>query len=832
MSCFEAIKEAIKEGKLPKMSAAELGEMVTELDRIKALAEERGESFMAKAGEYIANERYEKLARVREQKETLLKLHAEGQRLADPKYKGQEHHGFIDLLLGGSLSTVKGGGFGAAQVAEARHAARMNGLYTTLKEAGLLRPAEGGLLDRRAAQEMWAMDNGQVGITKDPAALKLAKALRAVTDQILDEKVAAGSSVQRLKGRVAKTTHERQKLMDAGMDAWKERVYKLMDREATFGVASGEFVDRALSEMWNNIVTGELSPEVVGKGSNLAQRQALSRSLIFKDGEAWFDYNKEFGSGNLLETIQSESRQSSKQSALMARLGVNPELGLARLMKDTEKRLQDDPERLKLFLGQKREIQNAFQRAYGYPDTPGTSLEARIGQGARVIKSLGLTGGASISAISDVAFAASKIRSDFGGRNLFSEVGTQIATFMEQAGSKAKREAMAARLGIMLDDFGREVVERYGGDVHSAGTWSKAARAFQKVNFMKFIDEAAAVTGATRHAEELGALVGQSLEQLEPRAKIGLERHGFDAPKWELARKGLVQVEGRSLITPEAIRALPDEAVTAVIGDKFGGPVAKARAILKAKEDAISSLLSAYGEAANVASSRGTQRISHELLGGTVDDGGLGSFQRLIMQFKAPMLSNLRQSAASFMAHPENRPASLSEALKAKGDFSAVVQLFILSGLLGYAKISLKEAVAGRTPPDPTDPRIAARSFVAGGMAGIYGDTLFSELHRSMGASTLDMVAGPVVGSGAKMLDTFRKFQAGEADWKDVFNQGWDNVPGHNLFYAKAALDYHIADSIREYLSPGHRARAELRAMQTPGLLDKSQRYFMFQPTR
>jgi hypothetical protein len=197
------------------------------------------------------------------------------------------------------------------------------------------------------------------------------------------------------------------------------------------------------------------------------------------------------------------------------------------------------------------------------------------------------------------------------------------------------------------------------------------------------------------------------------------------------------------------------------------------------------------------------------------------------------MLMNLRTAGETLLSNPTTQPKTLTSAIAGKGDFYGFSGLLIMSMMLGYAKEMTKEVAAGRDSIlDPTDPNVALRSFLNGGAAGLYGDFLFRELHRNYGTTALELAAGPVISEAGEVLDLGRKAMQGEATWEDVFKKAWDNTPGHNVFYAKGALDYLVSNNIREYLNHGFKYRLERRLNSQPGLIDRNQHYWAFQPTR
>lgn len=827
MSCLSDIQKAVSEGKLPEMSPEEIRNLVGEVERIKEFVGERdgilGDNFRKAVEDHIENQRFQRFAAAREAKESLLKLKGNIDFARQPLFEGKPDKAVLSRLLGGTIGYSQGGNRGASVVGHGRHALRVQGMYLKIKEAGLDKIAENGLIDRDTAQEMFLFGTDRAGETKNPHALEYGNILRGANDSILADKQAAGSSVRRAQGYITKATHDPEKIRALGFEKWRDRVLESIDYEKTFGMLGAERVNDELQNIFNHIVTGEIPSGVVeARGKNFGKEQALSRSLFFKDGYAWFDYNKDLGKANLLESVLLESRRAGAQTGLMEAFGTNPELGFSRWVSELRNQYKDNPDALKRLSENRRDLEGAFQRALGYSDMAGTSMVARGAQRFRLWETLAKTGSASLSTMSDLAFSISRIKSQTNNQNFLAEAGSQVSSFLGSIGDEKLRAEAGAKLGVMIDHAGAELFDKLGVGSTKPGFLTRMAHAFQKVNLMKYIDQAAAHVGATHHAEALAGHAGTPWSKLPERLRASLERYDFDAKSWDLISRAVDTLDGKKLLTPEKVQALPDSLVKEIMGN-----VDPNRARFKVTGD----LLAALNETADISASRSSDRVKHSLLGASVDDGSWGTFQRLWAQFKGPMLMNLRQGADAFMSHPTNRPASFGEAIQGKGDFGGLISLILFGTMLGYSKNVLKEAAMGRTPPSPEDPRVILDAFLAGGVAGIYGDLLFSELHRNYGIGTLDMISGPTIGTAAEVLNLGRKAINGESSWSDVFRMTRNQIPGQNLFYAKGALDYLFANRVNEYLNPGYKSRLESRTAENPGLLDDRQSYFMFRPT-
>lgn len=143
--------------------------------------------------------------------------------------------------------------------------------------------------------------------------------------------------------------------------------------------------------------------------------------------------------------------------------------------------------------------------------------------------------------------------------------------------------------------------------------------------------------------------------------------------------------------------------------------------------------------------------------------------------------------------------------------------------VLGAMAMQVKEVLAGRDPRNlnPLDGggRNWLKAFLQGGSLGLYGDFLFSEATQH-GQSALASFAGPVAGSfeDAFKLTQGNIMQASQGKDTDFgaeavrFTQG--NLPGANLWYARAAFNHMLFDNLQEYFSPGYLSRVRGRAQK------------------
>ena len=130
-------------------------------------------------------------------------------------------------------------------------------------------------------------------------------------------------------------------------------------------------------------------------------------------------------------------------------------------------------------------------------------------------------------------------------------------------------------------------------------------------------------------------------------------------------------------------------------------------------------------------------------------------------------------------------------------------------GMVGkpFLSTQLQQVVQGRKPL-PWDEKLWFAGFIKGGAGGLYADFLFAENER-FGRSFLASLGGPL----ASEINAFEKLraqaQAGQDIGAGALRFGRGLIPGQNLFWTKAAVDYLIFYQLQELANPGYLRRME-----------------------
>ncbi len=127
---------------------------------------------------------------------------------------------------------------------------------------------------------------------------------------------------------------------------------------------------------------------------------------------------------------------------------------------------------------------------------------------------------------------------------------------------------------------------------------------------------------------------------------------------------------------------------------------------------------------------------------------------------------------------------------------------------LGYAVLSAKDLLRGRTPRDPTDLQTLLESIAQTGFLAPASDAV-SKIHAEGVGRIDEMILGTTYGEVKDLAKIIGAYWSGE-DWgKKTLDSVISNTPGANIWYAQHLLNVTVIDGLNETISPGFRARQD-----------------------
>lgn len=717
--------------------------------------------------------------------------------------------------LTGTEGSAERGGVGASTDAKvfALVADLIGPFVSDLREAGLLkalRNADKGF-ERDIIRELWAVDAKKPPATRNTQARKAAEIISKHNERARLMQNEAGAWIGKLENYVTRQSHDMEKIRgtikdasgkwdaEANFTVWRDFILPRLD-ERTFdrlpeitpeavnnylrriylALASGVHDSAAGSVKWGDVGAG-------GGPANLAKRVSEERKLIFKDGDAWADYNQRFGVGTLLDAVRTSLEHAGRNTALMRDWGTNPEAMFKNEVRAAMERARDR--------GDVREVdrlrgtfnERLFDVITGKASVPENLTLAQITVWGQALQTLSKLGGVVLAALPDIGVNAAVLRHN--GVGLFESYLNQLMAPVPNAA----RKEVAALAGVGIDGMLGDIASRFTAMDAPRGAAARVVDVFHRLNLLNWWTNSMKVGVGSMLMHNLARNSGKQFDSLPATLRVTLGRYGITAADWDVARASVQKAkDGRSYILPahiadDAVRSKFQVYLTDQVREAMTEPDAYSRAIVTG--------------------------------GGAQAGTYVGMAARLLMQFKT--------YPVTFMRRHWNRERYRGE--HGGMDAFGMAHLIVATTLLGYASIELKNMARLRDPAASNAKdfgdyaALVSRALVTGGGLGFYGDLLFGDETRAQGAGALSSFLGPTAATAGDLVKAIQLVRqaALEADPDARRDVGphmvrlmQSNLPGANLFYLRAALDYLVFYRLQEAMNPGYLARYEARMRQ------------------
>lgn len=493
-----------------------------------------------------------------------------------------------DNLAEGVLSILYGSSFAregsrasvnAAQSANFRR--YMGGVFGELEAAGLFDVLKRGELDRDVFVAMRSI-NDAAALKKLPEqAVAIAKTLTKWQEVSRIEANRAGAWIGKVDDYGLRQTHNSDRLMRAGEAKWKADILPRLDLPRMFPDGPPKDLDDWLHETFLNIVTGvrDANPSAgkmaAFKGpGNLAKKLSQERVLHFRTADDAFQYNIDYGMGNIRESYVTGMHQAAESTGLMQVLGTNPEYNLRAVVDAVRSRLsRSDPAALKKFDDATRSgkrIDNAYLEVSGQTRRAASARLAAVGQGIRVWNTLTGLGGAVVSAVTDVPIRASLLR--YQGQSYLQQLGKGLLgplTRLADSMDSADRKAVLSAAGYFNEVAMGNLASRFSPDDTIPGALNRATNTFFKWNLLAQWTDSMRRSTLEAMSHYWGGIADRPYAQLSDRNRMALTRFRISEKEWGVISKGITEADGRKFLTPEAVRELPDDQFTPLAHDRI-----------------------------------------------------------------------------------------------------------------------------------------------------------------------------------------------------------------------------------------------------------------------
>lgn len=663
---------------------------------------------------------------------------------------------------------------------------------------------------RAVVKEIFGEDSG-VKEAKDGAAQ-----FKAVAESLRQRFNRAGGDIGQLEDWGMPHHHSQSKVAKAGRDQWVADILPKLNRDKYVNPDGTRMNDQQVSEFlgqaWETIATGGVNKIEPGqpRGSGMrANRGNESRQIHFEGADAYMDYQAQYGERTLYEVMTHHIMGVAKDIAMVETLGPNPDHAFRNFRDAAVKEATlNDPTRAGKIQKQAIGLENLYNLTAGKTLPVASEWLAKSFDTLRSWLTASRLGSAVISSLSDEAtlYLTAHV-------NNLPEMRVFANELAAMNPANKMEERMALRAGLAMNTF-ISSLNRFGQEGLGTSFSSKLAATVLRASGLN------AMTDARRRAFGVTMMssLGQITREFDSLAKLDKGDHrillskGITEADFAVWKKAQVEDWGSgngTMLTPESIYRIPDADLVGMPGDMFANPQ-------KLKEQAATRLLGIVLEETDVAVIEPGAKERTMMMSGLQRGTWKGELARSFFLFKSFPLAMLTRHWMRGM-----------DMETSGGKAAYIASLVAATTVIGAASLEINEVVSGRDPRNlnPAE-KGGVRDWLAamlkGGSLGIYGDFLFSEATQH-GQSPVASFMGPVVGMGEDFfnltqgnlvqLSMGKKTHAGAELVKFVKN----NLPGANLWYAKAALDHMVFHKLQEYFSPGYLATMRSRAYREFG---------------
>lgn len=306
--------------------------------------------------------------------------------------------------------------------------------------------------------------------------------------------------------------------------AWIESVLNNpdVDWENSFSDVVGEITfDKAriaLEEMVNGFKFGD-NHLLTSTGKTFGGGKV---QLLFKTGEGFLNYNKEWGNGRtLLEGLLDTINKHSEKTTLVSMFGNNPISKLRELSTFSKKSGATATDNF--FVDGFIDYIQGKGNFFADEDSFG-ALAFKKTQQAKGLANLALLGKSGFTSLLDIPTTALTLHTQYG-TSIWKSTADSVSTFAKNMfTSKKARSEFLEYLEISMTDLRNEILETYGGE-YSAGTLANLNEIFMKVNGTNFVTELTRTSAVELNAKYLTNVVtGRSSHSWDSSllAQIGL----------------------------------------------------------------------------------------------------------------------------------------------------------------------------------------------------------------------------------------------------------------------------------------------------------------------
>jgi hypothetical protein len=645
--------------------------------------------------------------------------------------------------------------------------------------------------------------------TGDEAAKQLAGGWRDAHEFLRRRFNAAGGAIPARKDFGMPTGHDTVAVRRAGYDAWRGYIIDRIDPARMIDPITGkapspEGLEDGLRAAYDAISAegwSKVAPSRRGGGKSVASGRAEHRWLVFKNADAWLEYQGVFGNRDPFDVMMGHVDQMSREVAAMEILGPNPASTLTWLKQVAAKRAAEraargDVPRGKVTFshvlpeyhrdwsartaGATAAVDSMWANYMGTNQAPQNAGVAYAFGTVRNLSVAAQLGSATLAAVASDPFFARAARKMNGLK--VSGALTDYLKFLKP-GSKAD-QTLAIQSGLI----GEEAAQVMSGQARYIGEIDGTRATRLLADRILYVSGLSPWTQAGKWAfgmEFLGAL-GRNLKtgwgKLDPDFRTALERYDFDELSW----KSLQRVEpythgGARFLRPE--------------------DVATSRNLPAGEADELATrLLEMVQSETAFAVPDSTLRARGMLVAETRPGSIAGELTRSFAMYKQFPVTLMMMHMRRYVGEAVKSPKGLQNA----------TELFIGLTLGGALAVQMREIAKGRDPRPMDNPDFWLSAAMAGGGLSVYGDFLYAA-SKPDGTGIATYIAGPpasfVGGVGKVVGSAFGEIEEAAGGGEHQTGRAFvdflrKSTPGSSLWYTRLAMDRLLFDTLQKWADP------------------------------
>lgn len=573
--------------------------------------------------------------------------------------------------------------------------------------------------------------------TNNQNAKELAQGWKAASEYLRERFNAAGGAIQKNKGWGMPQQHDSLEVRKVKSYEWVDYTINKLDEkkmidERTNQPFTKEALKKELENVYETISTegmNRLEPSGAAFGKSVANRRTDHRFLIFKNPEAWLEYNQRFGKSDPFDIMTGHIQSMSRDIALMEVLGPNPKSTIIKLQQYLKKQAlegkTDVPDAATKSLETAQRLEGFYGHILGSYNIAVTSWGKNLAALRQYLTGFQL-GGAFVSAVTDLNFQ--RITRQFNGLPQTSTIKRYFDYLMPLGAKERNQIALAAGLNAEAFLSTSSALMRFNGEINGSNLSRRVADFTLRASLLSPFTQAGRFSFGMDFMTTLGRNANVKFNDLEKPLREALIRYGFTDYKWDLIRKSkLEDVDGVKIL-----RAVDIENNTNLN-----------KAV---RRDLATRYLEMINTETNFAVPSSSVRGQYLLKNKTTPGTLTGELARSFGMYKGFGTTLLYTHLARGMYAPGSR-----------GRAAYLADFIISTTLMGAFALQMKEISKGREPREMNSPEFWMAATFQGGGFGIFGDYLFVD-HTVYGRNPIaQSIAGPVAGFGVDIINLTQK---------------------------------------------------------------------------